>query len=102
MWVRIPPSLNVRSRHVWKRPRTNGAAHFRCHHVGTNRSTGRAVKLRQRKHPGGGYGGRYDTPARMSIMSYAAANALTGRNKQSVVESSTAVVQRTDVADKSS
>jgi hypothetical protein len=60
------------------------------------------LKLRQRKHPGGGYGGRYDTPARMSIMSYAAANALTGRNKQSVVESSTAVVQRTDVADESS
>jgi hypothetical protein len=57
------------------------------------------LKLRQRKHPGGGYGGRYDVPARLSIMSYAAANALASRNKQSIVEGSTAVVQRNDIAD---
>jgi hypothetical protein len=60
------------------------------------------LKFRLRKHTGGGYGGRYDAPARMSIMSYAAANALAGRNKQSVVESATSVVERTDLADRSS
>jgi hypothetical protein len=54
------------------------------------------LKFRQRKHPGGGYGGRYDSPARMSIMSYAAANALASRNKQSIVESATAVTQEND------
>ena len=57
------------------------------------------LELRRRRHPGDGYGGPYGSPARMSIMSYAAANALANRNEQSIVETSNAVVRETVLTD---
>jgi len=38
------------------------------------------LRIRDRQHPGGGYGGRYDAPGRMSLMTYAQMGAMTSRH----------------------
>jgi hypothetical protein len=38
------------------------------------------LRIRQLRHPGGGYGGRYDSAGRMSLMTYAQISAMTAQH----------------------
>jgi hypothetical protein len=55
------------------------------------------LRLRESKHPEGGYGGRYDAPGRMSVMTYAEASAMVDNRTHSFAENATTPFQETDV-----
>lgn len=58
------------------------------------------LRLRERRHPGGGYGGRYDAPGQMSLMTYAEASAMVDHHRESIVESSASGFEETDVTNR--
>ena len=55
------------------------------------------LRLRQQRHPGGGYGGRFDGPGRMSLMTYAEVSSLVDNHSHSLTESAASPFQETDV-----
>jgi hypothetical protein len=61
---------------------------------------GLMLRLRERKRPGGGYGGRYDAPGKMSLMTYAEANAMVDRHRERFVESSVSGFEEMDVTNR--